>query len=338
MSNQKEVRQALVEFIYPNNVRRVLMVPSVGKDAQRVVFKDIERSQQCSTQELWKWPAETQADARSLFALSLAQSPDVRNEMIIHPEDDLYERKTMSTSQNYAEGDNVVMQLYVIVCFYPKNPFKFSPFVAAFLLQQLTWDIINYDYLIRIQYEDGERSLERYLSDNYEEIMCLEEVCDQAFQLLADIASHPFYGFQYFEVFQKNQFDTPYYLVGLGLKGFLFCQDLAQQTHPCTLPVPFLIRFEEIHELTFYTDGDSVISMVLKKGNVSKKRRIFLNFLSKERLQRFIELMEDINELNDKFPAIFSQNSESLEYIPSRTVRIVSPRKASQRSCLSSKR
>ena len=329
MSGNSEAKKVLVEIIYPNDLRRVLLVPSVGGDALRVALKDIERSRHFNERGLWNWPAETQTDAKSLFALSTAQSQDVRNECIVQDEESLLEKRTFSSYQDFNEGDEPVMQLFLIVKFYPQNPFKFSPFVASFILQQLTCDIVNYDYLFTIQYETEEQKLEQYLINNYDVIMSLDEMCEQAYELLADISKHPFYGFQYFPVFQKDENGRYDFLIGVGMRGFLFCQNL-RQDQKCSLPVPFLVRFDEVDELTFLpaNESDSFITMFLKRGNASKKKRMFLNFLSKERLHRFIELMEGINEINDKFPSSYSHRDPSLEYIPARTVRVVTPKKA----------
>lgn len=327
MVSYKSSRSVPVDVIYPNGSRKSFMAPALAQDALDLVLKDLEKSVTPSLlSNLWKWPERKSVSAKSLFALSTASAPSVRNEFILAKDEDLRSRKTCSVCSSAEDHRENNMQFYLIVKFYPPFPFKFSPAVAVLILQQLTFDITRYDYLLDIQPNEAEESLKQYLIEYEECISDLVEMDDQATQLLADISGHPFYGFQYSAV----QHIEDHYVIGLGLSGLILCRYADQAHLPASLPIPFQLRFGEIDQLKVIQNNEGLCYLVLEleRGNVLKKKRFVLTFASKERLSRFMETFENIHSLIYSYSAADSSNDPNIELVNSGRVKVVSPAKA----------
>ena len=329
MVSNKSSRSVPIDVIFPNGSRRSFIAPTLARDALDLVFKDIEKSVAPSLlSSLWKWPERKSISAKSLFALSTACSPSVRNEFSLVDDEDIRNRKTCSACSNLEDPRENNLQFYFILKFYPPFPYKFSTVVAVLILQQLTNDITRYDYLIDIQSNEAEESLQQYLTEYEECILDLVEMDDQAMQLLADISSHPFYGFHYSVV----QHVEDHYIIGLGLSGVIFCRYADQSHLPASLPIPFQLCFGEIDQLKVIQNNEGACYLVLdlKRGNVLKKKRLVLTFASKERLSKFTETFESIHSLIYSYSSADSSNDPNLELVNSGSVKVVSPAKASR--------
>ena len=322
-----KTRYVPIDVIFPNGSRKSFIVPTLAQDALEIVLKDLEKSSPPSSLHgLWSWPERKSVSAKSLFALSTAVAPSVRNECALVGDEDLRNRRTCSAccwNEDLRENN---LQFYFIVKFYPPFPFKFSSLVSILILQQLTFDITRYGYLLAIQYNSDEESLLQYLTEYEDCIADLVEMDDQATQLLADISGHPFYGFHYFSV----QHIEDHYIVGLGFNGVMFCRYESQEHLPASLPIPFQLCFGEIDQLKVIQNNECLCYLVfdLKRGNILKKKRLVLTFASRERLTRFTEAFESIHDLIYSYSSADSSNDPNIELVNSGRVKVVSPTKA----------